>query len=290
VPFTVGGIESDDSGTVSFSDGSHPAVVVNITNGAPAATTANLAGLNDGTITATLHLNNDAAGNSFTNVITNATLDQDKVTEIPKVSAPAKLTEPAGGSTQMGIVLTAVDSDDTLSVSIGGVPAIESVTAAGATPTITKQGSTSTYTFNSLPSADWNNGLILNSTYAGKGHPTNTLTVTASNTTAGESAAASSVSIAVTDPPISASPNGSTNLSDLIAQFSAGIGSSRSEDAGPTLGLLGGGLLASGSIPDIATLTEHFMGGPFMSGGASGLLSSSPTSEEQRVFLAFNHG
>ena len=52
-------------------------MAVNVVNGVPAASTANLAGLNDGTITATLHLNNDAAGNSFTNVSANATLDRD---------------------------------------------------------------------------------------------------------------------------------------------------------------------------------------------------------------------
>ena len=65
MPFTVGGLESDDNGSVSFSDGSHAPVAVTITNGVPAATTVNLSGLNDGAITATLHLNNDAAGNSF---------------------------------------------------------------------------------------------------------------------------------------------------------------------------------------------------------------------------------
>jgi hypothetical protein len=83
VPFTVAGIEGDDNGSVSFSDGTHAPVVVNITNGALSAATANLSGLNDGTITATLHLKNDAAGNSFTDVVTKATLDQDKVAETP---------------------------------------------------------------------------------------------------------------------------------------------------------------------------------------------------------------
>ena len=76
MPFTVAGIESDDNGTVSFSDGSHAPVVVNIVNGVPAASTVNVSGLNDGAITATLHLNNDAAGNSFTNVVATATPTQ----------------------------------------------------------------------------------------------------------------------------------------------------------------------------------------------------------------------
>jgi hypothetical protein len=123
------------------------------------------------------------------------------------LTAPSSLTVAAGGSAPLGIVLTAVDSDDTLSVSISGVPGFESVTAAGATPTITKHGTTFTYTFNALPSADWNNGLILHSTYPGKGHPTNPLTVTASNTTAGESSTAPARTISVTDPPATIAQN-----------------------------------------------------------------------------------
>ena len=73
VPFSVAGIEFDDNGTVTFSDGVNPPVVVTITNG-QVAPTANLSGLNDGPITVTLHLDNDAAGNSFTDVVTTVTL------------------------------------------------------------------------------------------------------------------------------------------------------------------------------------------------------------------------
>ena len=131
VPFTVAGLETDDSGSVSFSDGSHAPVPVAITNGVLAATTVNLAGLNDGPITATLHLNNDAAGNSFTNVITAATLDTDRLAETPTLTAPSSLTVAAGKSAPLGIILKAVDSDDTLSVSISGLPSFELVTAAG---------------------------------------------------------------------------------------------------------------------------------------------------------------
>jgi hypothetical protein len=99
-------------------------------------------------------------------------------------------------------VISPVDSDDTISVQISGVPGFESVTAVdGATPTVTKHVSTFTYTFNGLSSADLNNGLILNSTYRGKGQPTNPLTVTVSNTTAGESSTAPVTTISVTDPP-----------------------------------------------------------------------------------------
>jgi hypothetical protein len=202
VPFTVAGVEKDDNGTVSFSDGSHAPVVVNIVNGVPAVSTVNLSGFNDGTITATLHLNNDTAGNSFTDVVATAVLDQDKVVERPSLSTPSALTVAAGGSIPLGIVISGVDSDDVLSVQIEGVPSFESVTAAGTTPVITKQGATYTYTFNALPSSDWNNGLILSSSYAESGQPTNVLTVVLSNTAAGESTTAPAGNITVTDPPV----------------------------------------------------------------------------------------
>src|SRR5262249_57213612 len=76
-PFTVAGIESDDNGTVSFSDGTHAPVVVNIVNGVLSATTANLAGLNDGPVTVTLHLNNDAARSEEPRVGKKGTHQQD---------------------------------------------------------------------------------------------------------------------------------------------------------------------------------------------------------------------
>jgi large repetitive protein len=71
-------LESDDSGKLTSSDGNTAHnVVVSIISGVPSAIAANLTGLKDSPITATLHLNNDPAGNSFTDVITNATLDED---------------------------------------------------------------------------------------------------------------------------------------------------------------------------------------------------------------------
>jgi hypothetical protein len=78
VPFTVSGLESDDGGTITFGDG-NPAdnVVVQIVNGVPQATSVNLSGMLDGTITSTLALNNDTAGNTFTPVSgNNVTLQQ----------------------------------------------------------------------------------------------------------------------------------------------------------------------------------------------------------------------
>jgi hypothetical protein len=125
---------------------------------------------------------------------------------------PSALNVLAGGFAPLGIVLGG-DSDDTLKVVISGVPSFESITAAGVTPTITHKGALSTYTFNALPMTDWNNGLILHSTYAGKGHPTNVLTVTVSNTTQGETSTAKAKKIRVTDPP----PGKGVVNSDLLS-------------------------------------------------------------------------
>jgi hypothetical protein len=194
---------------------------VTITNGVLPSNTVNLSGLNDGPITATLYLDNDAAGNSFTKVVTTATLDQDKVAETPIVTAPTALTVAAGGSVPLGVVISTLDADDVMSVSVSGVPGFESISAAGASPTVTKHGTSYTYTFNALPASDWNNGLILHSSYPGKGHPTNVLAVTVSNTTAGEGSTAPVTTISVTDPPASASDGQPTFDVGLLGQFIA---------------------------------------------------------------------
>jgi hypothetical protein len=132
VPFTAVGFESDDNGSVSFSDGSHAPVVVAITNGVLAATTANLAGLNDGPITGTLHLSNDAAGNSFTDVTTGATLDTDRAfTPVLKVDGgTANVLVDAKTAKVTPVTVTGMESGDT-----GGT--VTFTDAAGHTKTLT---------------------------------------------------------------------------------------------------------------------------------------------------------
>jgi hypothetical protein len=201
VSFTVAGLEPDDNGTVSFSDGSHAPVVIQIAGGAPSATTADLAGLNDGNITATLSLSADAAGNSFTPVTTDVVLDADLLAERPTITARSKITLNGGKSLPLGIALGATDSDDTLSISISGVAKFQSITAAGATPTVTRHGSHYTYTFADLPASDWDNGLILHSSYKGKRYGWNHLTVTVSQTTPGDIGGDITKKIAVTNRP-----------------------------------------------------------------------------------------
>jgi T5SS/PEP-CTERM-associated repeat protein len=64
--FTIAGLEPNDTGTVTFTDGSNKVTVA--VSGAQTSYTANLSTLTDGTITSSLAVNTDAAGNSFTAV------------------------------------------------------------------------------------------------------------------------------------------------------------------------------------------------------------------------------
>jgi hypothetical protein len=297
VPTTIAGLEADDNGTLRFSDGNtaHD-VTVAIVNGVVAK--ANLTGLNDGAITATLQLNNDAAGNSFSSVVGTATLDADKIAETPTLSVPSAVTVAAGGSIPLGIVVGGVDSDDALKVVISGVPSYETITAASATPTVTVQGATSTYTFNPLPAADWNDGLIVNSTYMGAGHPTSVLTVKVSNATNGEPATATSAIISVTDPP--------AGSSDALASDSNTLGGHDGSLFGISFGDTGGvvgwstahdtvGSGLAGSIGADAhdralALLGQYMASSFVSesGGNGGTLVSGPQQDQQH-YLSLPH-
>jgi len=208
--------------------------------------------------------------------------DLDTIPEVPILTiANTSPRVPAGGSIPLGIKVASVDGDDNVLVTISGVPqGFETITADDGHAPVAQKGANYTFT-----AADVNNGLTLHSTYRGGGHPVNPLTVTASNTTAGEKATSAPQTITVT------STANSHRLSDLTAQFGTGVRSSRSaSDA--TAGRFGEDPLttASGSIPDIAALTEHFMGAPSVSVGASGLLRNSLVAEEQRASLAFHHG
>jgi hypothetical protein len=64
VSFTVAGLDLEDTGTVTFTDANGKTVQVNV-NGGQASYTANLTSLADGTITSSLAVKPDAAGNTF---------------------------------------------------------------------------------------------------------------------------------------------------------------------------------------------------------------------------------
>ncbi len=135
-------------------------------------------------------------------------MDQDNGAEKPVLTPITNhsISVPAGGSVTLPISVSAVDSDDTISVNISGVPSYETITAGDGSSGARKGGN---YTF---AAADVASGLTLHSTYKGKGHPVATLTITATNTNAGESATSAAQTLSVTDPPSS-----SLDVSDLIS-------------------------------------------------------------------------
>ena len=76
VPFTIAGLEPEDTGKVTFGDGTHH-VTVNVSSAATHYT-ADLSTLSDGPIASTLSGDTDPAGNSFTPVDGNTVvLDQE---------------------------------------------------------------------------------------------------------------------------------------------------------------------------------------------------------------------
>jgi fibronectin-binding autotransporter adhesin len=129
VPFTVTGIECDDNGTVTFSDGVNTPVVVAITNG-QVAPTANLSGLDDGPITVTLHLDTDSAGNSFTDVV-------DNITIYASIVSSGVLVVSAGQTSGSVLVL----SGATLDILPGGT-AVGATVDSGGTEFVSSGGST----------------------------------------------------------------------------------------------------------------------------------------------------
>jgi len=188
----------------------------------------------------------------------------------------------------MGMSVASVDGDDAVSVQISGLASYLTI-KVGNGDVVPKVGSSYTFTAEEV-----NSGLTLYSNYT-RGNRVTNPTVTATNTNTSEKGSTSqnstSATLTVNDPPLSPTPGSSTSslsLSDLTAQFGAAGASSRSGFEEETVGRL---LTSTNpSIPDLATLTDHFMGTPFVSGGASGLLPSSLPAEEQRAFLALHQG
>ena len=126
--------------------------------------------------------------------------------EVPTLTVGnTSLTVTAGGSIPLGLTATPVDSDDTMSLTISGVPTYETITApTGNTVTSSLQpNGTNTWTITEGASVLGKplTGLTLTSQYTGTDHPVATFTVTASNTTTGETATAAAQTITVTDPP-----------------------------------------------------------------------------------------
>ncbi len=113
VPFTIAGLDPDDTGTVTFTDINGKTSALVSVSGGQTNYTADISGLADGRITSSLQLNPDPAGNTFTAVAgTSITLD----TVMPTLTTPTIV-----GTAQEGQTLTAASnagqSDDALSFS-----------------------------------------------------------------------------------------------------------------------------------------------------------------------------
>ena len=117
VAFTIRGLASDDSGTLTFSDQAGHAVVVAIANGQAVdgqghpLSTVNLSGLGDGTITSSLTVS-DPAGNQFSASNT-VPLDQD-LGEHPSVLVNGGSTTPIGAAdaAQVALTISGLEADD----------------------------------------------------------------------------------------------------------------------------------------------------------------------------------
>lgn len=170
-------------------------------------------------------------------VDTTTNSDSDSDPEIPILTiGSSALTLPAQGSVALPISVTAIDSDDTISVTISGLTKYERVTDNLDGITFRPRHGSVT-----LTAAEVNSGLTLMSTYRGSDQPVNTLTVTATNSTAGEEGTSAAQTITVTDPPANSigrvDDEGATAFANaaaaLIAQFGAAGFQAGADRGGP---------------------------------------------------------
>jgi hypothetical protein len=118
-PFTITGLELDDSGIVTFTDANGTAVQIDV-NGIQTAYFADLSSLADGPITSTLAVNTDPVGNSFAAVAGNTVnLDQDSGEQLAlNLTVNGNSGIPIGPATAGNVSFTVagVDPEDTATV------------------------------------------------------------------------------------------------------------------------------------------------------------------------------
>jgi hypothetical protein len=113
-----------------------------------------------------------------------------------------------GKSVPLSINVAGFDPDDSVRVTIAGLPSFETITDAVDTRIFA--GSSVV-----LSAAEVNSGLTLHSSYTGSGQPVDTLTVTAANSEPGQFATSLPQTITVTDPPVSTDPDGPPGRNDV---------------------------------------------------------------------------
>jgi hypothetical protein len=216
-------------------------------------TSAQATALADGSYTVTANVA-DKAGNSSPQASHALTIDEEKVAEPPTLAiASTSLTVLAGGSVSLGITATPVDPDDRVSVKINGLPSYERITAPSGDTVSRQLQLNGTYNWTITESASTAGkpltGLILSSSYTGTDHPVALLTVTASNTTSGETANSASQTLTVTDPP-AATAGGSPS----VVTGPPAIASSPPQPTPPTIPTI--------AMPDFRSLDQAPPGGP----------------------------
>ena len=130
--------------------------------------------------------------------------------------ANPSLSVSPGQGVDLGVSVNVPNATDNVSVNIKGLPGYETITDKLDNKTFSGSNVT-------LTAAEVNSGLTLNSSYKGNGHPTSTLTVTATDQTNSSSSAAQS--IAVTDP-------ASTSATGTSGSGSTGSGSTATSGSG----------------------------------------------------------
>ena len=203
VAFTISGLASDDSGTLTFSDQAGHAMVVAIANGQAVdsqghpLSTVNLSSLSDGTITSSLAIS-DPAGNQFSASGNTVPLDQD-LGEQPTVSFSG-LT---GGHAVEDQIITAIVTDTDNDVPTSGITYTWQISHDGGNTWSTVGGNARTY----APSEADEGGLLKVVT---------SFTDAAGNTESGSSTVGVLPLLTIANNSLSVSPNGSVSLRNQL--------------------------------------------------------------------------
>ena len=146
VHFSVGGLASDDSGSITFTDAANNTKTVDIVNGTPVSATVDLSGFTDGTVTASLSAS-DAAGNTFTaNSSNTATLDQANEEQAALTLTVGNTDIGAAAAAAVAFTVAGLVSEDTGTVTF--------TDANNKTVTVTVSGGETSYTANLTTLAD----------------------------------------------------------------------------------------------------------------------------------------
>jgi hypothetical protein len=205
VAFTISGLASDDSGTLTFSDHAGHTVVVAVADGQAVdsqshpISTANLSSLSDGTITSSLAVS-DPSGNHFSASGNAVPLDQD-LDERPIVSFDG-LT---GGHAVEDQIITAIITDTDHDVPASGITYTWQISHDGGNTWSTVDGNAGSYT----PGEDDEGGLL---------KMVASFTDGAGNTESGSSTVGVLPLLTIANSSLSVSPNGSVPLGISLTQ------------------------------------------------------------------------